>query len=79
MFKLKTVHRPDANLKPILSVSKNQLKKVKNHGYFDGKNIKHFDEDLNPMSDEQFRRRRYQIQPQGDRLNSMRMKLEQHE
>ena len=52
MFKLKTVHRPDANLKPILSVSKNQLKKVKNHGYFDGKNIKHFDEDFNPMSDE---------------------------
>ena len=60
MFKIKAVHRPDPNAKKILSVSKNQLKKVKDHGYFDGKNITHFDDDMNPISDEEFRRKRYE-------------------
>ena len=60
MFKLKAIHKPDPNAKKILTVSKNQLKKVKNHGYFDGKNITHFDDDMNPISDEEFRRKNYE-------------------
>lgn len=51
LLKIKTVHRPDPNAKKILTVSKNQLKKVKDHGYFDGKNITHFDDDMNPIPD----------------------------
>jgi len=43
MFKIKKTHKSDPNAKKILTVSKNQLKKVKDHGYFDGKNITHFD------------------------------------
>ena len=60
MFKIKAVHKPDPNMKKILTVSKNQLKKVKNHGHFDGKNITHFDDEMNPIPDEEFRRKKYE-------------------
>lgn len=60
MFKLKKFHKTDPNAKKILTVSKNQLKKVKDHGHFDGKNITHFDDDIKPISDEEFRRKKYE-------------------
>jgi len=39
----------DENSKPILSVSKNQLKKIKPEGHFEGKNKIMFDDNLNAL------------------------------
>lgn len=58
LFKVKAKHVPNPNEKPILSISKNRMKKIRNEGLFDGKNITHFDEDMNPISDEEFLKRK---------------------
>jgi hypothetical protein len=56
---VKKTHRADSSTKPILSVSKNQLKKVKPYGHFDGKNKTHFDDDLNPIPDAEYWKSKY--------------------
>ena len=35
------------------------MKKIRNEGLFDGKNKIHFDDDLNPITDEEFLKRQY--------------------
>ncbi len=50
-MKVKNRHKSDPKQKPILTVSKNRMKKIRNEGLFDGKNKIHFDDDLNVVSD----------------------------
>lgn len=44
LLKVKQRYQPNPNQKPILSVSKNRMKKIRNEGLFDGKNKIHFDD-----------------------------------
>jgi hypothetical protein len=54
-LKVKNKLKLAENAKPILTVSKNQLKKIKSEGHFEGKNKIIFDDDLNTITYEQFR------------------------
>jgi hypothetical protein len=37
------------------------MKKIRNEGIFDGKNKIHFDDDMNPITDEEYLRRQYLV------------------
>ncbi len=54
-MKVKQKIKLDKNDKPILSVSKNQLKKIKPEGHFEGKNKIIFDENLNKVTYDEHR------------------------
>jgi hypothetical protein len=54
-LKVKQKIKLDKNDKPILSVSKNQLKKIKPEGHFEGKNKIIFDENLNKVTYDEHR------------------------
>ena len=54
-MKVKEKIKLNKDAKPILSVSKNQLKKIKSEGHFEGKNKIIFDENLNKVTYDEHR------------------------
>ncbi len=54
-MKVKEKIKLNKNDKPILSVSKNQLKKIKPEGHFEGKNKIIFDDNLNKVTYDEHR------------------------
>jgi hypothetical protein len=54
-LKVKEKIKLNKNDKPILSVSKNQLKKIKPEGHFEGKNKIIFDDNLNKVTYDEHR------------------------
>lgn len=56
---MKETHKTDPQAKKILTVTKNRMKKIRNEGLFEGKNKIHFDDELNPIDDDEYLKRQY--------------------